>query len=72
MSRQDFFTVWRANPFFVLEVPIEASPAEIAENPRARSAKLRFAVRTEAPAQPLEPALVSLAHLPQKQTRRGG
>jgi len=29
MSRQDFFTVWRANPFFVLEVPIEASPAEI-------------------------------------------
>jgi len=29
MNRQDPFTVWRANPFFVLEVPIEASPAEI-------------------------------------------
>lgn len=29
MNRQDLFTVWRANPFFVLEVPLEASPAEI-------------------------------------------
>ena len=61
-------------PSFTLtgKQPIEASPAEIADNPRARSAKLRFAVRTEAAAWPLEPALVALARLPQKQTRRGG
>ncbi len=64
----------KAAPSFTLvgKQPIEASPAEIAENPRARSAKLRFAARTEEPAQPLEPALISLARLPQKQTRRGG
>lgn len=64
----------KAPPSFTLtgKQPIEATPAEIADNPRARSAKLRFAIRTDAPAWPLEPALVSLARLPQKQTRRGG
>lgn len=64
----------KAAPSFALtgKQPIEATPAEIADNPRARSAKLRFAIRTEAPAQSLDPALVSLARLPQKQKRRGG
>lgn len=61
-------------PSFLLicKQPIEASGAEAAENPRARSAKLRFAERTAAPAQPLDPALAALALLPQPKTRRGG
>ncbi|MGB7698150.1 MAG: 16S rRNA (cytosine(1402)-N(4))-methyltransferase RsmH, partial [Methylovirgula sp.] len=37
--------------------PIEASPAEIERNPRARSAKLRVAMRSAAPARPADPAL---------------
>jgi 16S rRNA (cytosine1402-N4)-methyltransferase len=52
--------------------PIEASAAETAENPRARSAKLRFAERTAAPARPLDPALITLAHLPRPKVRRRG
>ncbi len=51
--------------------PIEASPAETAENPRARSAKLRFAERTAAQAQPLDPAFVALSRLPQTDKRKG-
>jgi len=35
---------------------IEPSTEEIARNPRARSAKLRWAVRTAAPARPVDPA----------------
>jgi 16S rRNA (cytosine1402-N4)-methyltransferase len=60
-------------PSFTLagKQPIEASPAETAENPRARSAKLRFAERTEAPAQPLDPAFVGLSRLPQTDKRKG-
>jgi 16S rRNA (cytosine1402-N4)-methyltransferase len=40
--------------------PAEVSETEAARNPRARSAKLRAAVRTEAPAHPLDPASVGV------------
>lgn len=51
--------------------PIEASAAETERNPRARSAKLRFATRTAAPSRPLEPSLLQLSRLPQRQKRKG-
>jgi len=51
--------------------PVEASAAETTENPRARSAKLRFAERTAAPALSLDAALVALAHLPPQSRRKG-
>ena len=35
--------------------PAVAGPEEVAANPRARSAKLRAAVRTSAPARPFQP-----------------
>lgn len=38
---------------------------EVAANPRARSAKLRAAVRTDAPARPVDPALFGLPKLPE-------
>jgi 16S rRNA (cytosine1402-N4)-methyltransferase len=41
--------------------PVGAEPGEVEENPRARSAKLRAAVRTPAPAIGPEPALRPLA-----------
>jgi 16S rRNA (cytosine1402-N4)-methyltransferase len=52
--------------------PIEASATEIADNPRARSAKLRWVERTAAPAPQLDPGLVALAHLPQHRAGRRG
>jgi 16S rRNA (cytosine1402-N4)-methyltransferase len=44
-------------PTFMLEQrkPIEASAEEISRNPRARSARMRVAIRTEAPAGPIQP-----------------
>jgi 16S rRNA (cytosine1402-N4)-methyltransferase len=61
----------RPAPTFMLagRQPIEASAAEIERNPRARSAKLRFAARTAAPAQPADPALLRLSRLPPKRRR---
>ena len=44
--------------------PVAASEAEAARNPRARSAKLRAAERTDAPAQEPLTALEALASLP--------
>jgi 16S rRNA (cytosine1402-N4)-methyltransferase len=41
--------------------PVTPRPREVAENPRARSAKLRSAIRTEATAIPMNPDLVELA-----------
>ncbi len=50
--------------------PVEASGAEIAANPRARSARLRIARRTEAPARSVEPESLGLPVLPATAGRR--
>ncbi|MCP3970601.1 MAG: 16S rRNA (cytosine(1402)-N(4))-methyltransferase RsmH [Rhodobacteraceae bacterium] len=42
---------------------------ELAENPRARSSKLRVAIRTGAPAGPCERAALGMPHLPEKGAR---
>jgi 16S rRNA (cytosine1402-N4)-methyltransferase len=51
--------------------PIEPGPAEISSNPRSRSAKLRFAVRLDAPAGPGNSAIEALTQLPARHGRRG-
>ncbi len=53
-------------PTFVVvgKQPIVATAAEVAENPRARSAKLRHGLRTGAPARGLEDSTERLARLP--------
>jgi len=44
--------------------PVPAGAAEVVRNPRARSARLRAAARTEAPARPVDPARLGLPRLP--------
>jgi 16S rRNA (cytosine1402-N4)-methyltransferase len=49
--------------------PIEASEAETSANPRSRSAKLRFGVRTSAPRRGRDEAIEALARLPARRGR---
>ncbi len=49
--------------------PIEASEAETSANPRSRSAKLRFAVRSPAPARGTDSAIEALTRLPARRGR---
>jgi 16S rRNA (cytosine1402-N4)-methyltransferase len=56
----------------VAKGPIAPSAREMAENSRARSAKLRVAERTDEPARDIAPELAALAELPEAKPRRRG
>ncbi|MDB5508849.1 MAG: S-adenosyl-methyltransferase MraW [Hyphomicrobiales bacterium] len=58
-------------PTFTLEgkQPVGAGPRETRDNPRARSARLRAAIRTDAAAQGVDPAVRALSSLPANHSR---
>ncbi|WP_342076211.1 16S rRNA (cytosine(1402)-N(4))-methyltransferase RsmH [Yoonia sp. SS1-5] len=62
--------VAQITPAFRIEKRKAIGPdaTELAENPRARSAKLRVAIRTDAPAQDIDPATLGM---PMKKTKGG-
>jgi len=51
--------------------PVEATAEEVAANPRARSARLRWAVRTEAPVVDVDPRCLGLPSAPLARTIAG-
>ncbi len=51
--------------------PVTPSVQETMQNPRARSAKLRYATRTDAPPRAIDDALARLARLPERVKGRG-
>src|SRR5208282_3103335 len=51
--------------------PIEPGEREASSNPRSRSAKLRYAVRLDAPAHPPDGTIVALTRLPARRGRQG-
>ncbi len=63
----------RAAPTFTVSAgqPVAPGERERSENPRSRSAKLRFAERTEGPALGPDSELVALTRLPSSRQRRG-
>jgi 16S rRNA (cytosine1402-N4)-methyltransferase len=71
VSRHDLMRAPEPATFTLVEKgPIVPTETEIRANPRARSAKLRIAARTDAPGRPLDPDVNALALLPDRPASR--